>query len=138
MAHSNDEIRKCLEIHTIRPSYHRIKVLEYLLSKENHPTVDEIYSALAIELPTLSKTTVYNTLTLFIKAGLVRLVTTEGNETRYDANVADHGHFRCEQCGKIYDFLINLDLVKTPGLEQFKVREKSVYYKGICPKCPEK
>jgi Fur family transcriptional regulator, peroxide stress response regulator len=138
MAHSSDEIRKCLEIHTIRPSYHRIKVLEYLLSKENHPTVDKIYSALAIELPTLSKTTVYNTLTLFIKAGLVRLVTTEDNETRYDANVADHGHFRCEQCGKIYDFLINLDLVKTPGLEQFKVREKSVYYKGICPKCPEK
>ena len=138
MAHSNENFRECLEKHNIRPSYHRIKVLEYLLSKKTHPTVDEIYSELAIELPTLSKTTVYNTLSLFIKEGLVRLVTTEDNETRYDANVADHGHFRCEQCGRIFDFLLNLDNVKTSGLEQFKVREKNVYYKGICPECLEK
>ena len=53
----------------IRPSYHRIKVLEYLFDHEDHPTADEIYAVLHSQIPTLSKTTVYNTLNSFVEAG---------------------------------------------------------------------
>jgi Fur family transcriptional regulator, peroxide stress response regulator len=46
----------------IRPSYQRLKILEYLTNNQSHPTVDQIFQNLHLEIPTLSKATVYNTL----------------------------------------------------------------------------
>ena len=77
----------------IKPSYARIKIYSYLQLNRMHPTVDEIYNALVNEIPTLSKTTVYNTLKLFESAGITRAITIEDNEARYDINVDNHGHF---------------------------------------------
>jgi Fur family peroxide stress response transcriptional regulator len=131
-------VHEYLVKNNIKPLYNRVKVLEYLLDKQNHPTVDEIYNDLVKELPTLSKTTVYNTLKLFLQANLVRLITIEDNETRYDVNIPNHGHFKCEECKEIYDFTIDIDGVETEELSQFKIKEKSVYYKGICPGCLNK
>lgn len=122
----------------IKPSYQRIKILQYLISKRNHPTVDKIFNDLIKEIPTLSKATVYNTLDLFKKKNLARVVTIEDNETRFDAKVVNHGHFKCESCGSIYDFEINIDSFLTDLLEHFKINEKNVYFKGICPGCLEK
>lgn len=36
----------------IKPSQHRIKILEYLTTKRNHPTVDKIFNDLIREIPT--------------------------------------------------------------------------------------
>ena len=58
-----------LSNHNIKPSLQRIAVYSYLIEKKNHPTVDMIYSDLHPTMPTLSKTTVYNTLKLFIENG---------------------------------------------------------------------
>jgi Fur family transcriptional regulator, peroxide stress response regulator len=119
----------------IRPSYQRIKVLEYLTTKRCHPTVEQIFNVLIKEVPTLSKATIYNTLNLLIKAKLVRVVTIEDNETRYDIMIPNHGHFKCELCGTIFDFTVNIDNFMTDELNEFKINEKNVYFKGICPSC---
>ncbi len=132
---NTESIRALLMKHNIKPSYPRIRIMEYLLAKRNHPTVEKIYGELVKEIPTLSKTTVYNTLNLFINANITRVVTIEDNETRYDADITNHGHFKCETCGMVYDFSISSDDIETKGLEKFEVHEKNVYYKGICPKC---
>ena len=50
----------------IKPSQQRIALLEYLVKHPVHPTADELYSRLSPMMPTLSKTTVYNTLRLFV------------------------------------------------------------------------
>ena len=130
-----DNLVKTLVEKNIKPSYQRIKILEYLITKRNHPTVDKIFNDLIKEIPTLSKATVYNTLDLFKKANLAIVVTIENNETRYDAKVASHGHFKCENCGNIYDFNVNIDNLPVDSLEHFKINEKNVYFKGVCPKC---
>ena len=130
-----DDLSECMKKNNIKPSYSRIKILDYLVTKRSHPTVDEIHQELVKELPTLSKSTVYNTLNLFIKEKLARILTIEDNETRYDATVENHGHFKCEECGNIYDFIINIDAVETMGLQRFKVHEKNVYFKGLCKSC---
>ncbi|MGZ5491385.1 MAG: Fur family transcriptional regulator [Nitrososphaeraceae archaeon] len=130
-----DNLVKTLVEKNIKPSYQRIKILEYLITKRNHPTVDKIFNDLIKEIPTLSKATVYNTLDLFKKANLAIVVTIENNETRYDAKVASHGHFKCENCGNIYDFDVNIDNLPVDSLEHFKINEKNVYFKGVCPKC---
>ncbi|WIV13734.1 transcriptional repressor [Proteiniborus sp. MB09-C3] len=119
----------------IRLSHQRLKVLEYVANHRCHPTVDQIYSDLHKEIPTLSKTTVYNTLNTLIEAGLVKLITIEDNETRYDIVTENHGHFKCESCRTIYDFEINIDSFNSKDLNGFRIDNKDVYFKGICPKC---
>jgi hypothetical protein len=47
-----------------------MKILEYLRSVCTHPTVDEVYVKLHPGLPTLSRTTVYNTLKLLAEKGI--------------------------------------------------------------------
>jgi len=135
MSICRENIGQQLLQHQIKPSYPRIRILEYLLTTKNHPTVEQIYKGLLKELPTLSKTTVYNTLNLFVHANIVRVVTIEDNETRYDADVSQHGHFKCLCCGGIYDFYFSSDDIKTADLNDFQITTKDVYYKGICPKC---
>ena len=58
----------------IRLSHQRLKVLEYITMHRTHPTVDHIYNDLQKEVPTLSKTTIYNTLNTLKDAGLVKVV----------------------------------------------------------------
>ena len=124
--------------HNVRPSYQRLKIMEYLAGKRHHPTADEIYRALCDDIPTLSKTTVYNTLALFVRTNLARRIVVEDNEAHYDAVVDDHGHFRCDSCGIIFDFTIGFESTMEEGLASFDVREKHVYYQGLCPNCHTK
>ena len=119
----------------IKPSYQRMKIFEYLTEMRNHPTVDEIFKDLVKEIPTLSKATIYNTLDLFKRSELARVVTIENNETRYDSEVSIHGHFKCENCGRIFDFPVDEEFLSYDTLENFKITEKNVYFKGICSRC---
>jgi len=130
-----DFLSKELKKKNIRLSHHRLKVLEYLSSNLNHPTVDKIFVDLQKEVPTLSKTTIYNTLDVLVKAGMARVVTIEDNETRYDIITENHGHFKCERCGLIYNFAIDLSEYNSQDLVGFDVLERSVYFKGICYGC---
>jgi len=119
----------------IRPSFQRMKVLEYLVTQRCHPTVDQIYNTLLKEVPTLSKATIYNTLNLLIEAKLARIVTIEDNENRYDITVSNHGHFKCELCSSIFDFNVDIDSFMVDKLNGFIINEKNVYFKGVCPRC---
>ncbi len=117
----------------IRPSITRVKILEYLRSVCSHPTVEEVYSELLGELPTLSKTTVYNTLKLLAEQGIVKALTIDGTHIRYDGCTDFHGHFMCSECGKVYDFDVTNGTEK--GLENFEVLTREVFYSGKCKQC---
>lgn len=130
-----NELANELKMKNIRLSHQRLKVLEYLIHNRCHPSVDTIYTALHHEIPSLSKTTIYNTLNTLVEAGLVRVITIEDNETRYDITIDDHGHFKCDHCGSIYDFDVDMSKLATTTLKDFVVQDKNVYFKGICPNC---
>jgi len=132
---SFEDLKQELKIKNINLSYQRLKVLEYLSQNQCHPTVEQIYTDIQNDIPTLSKTTVYNTLRILVDAGIVRVITIEDNETRYDIEVEDHGHFKCESCGTIFDFHIDIDSLTTRDLNKFKINNKNVYFNGICPRC---
>lgn len=133
-----EQLTSELKNRNIRLSHQRLKVLEYINKHKTHPTVDQIYTDLQKEVPTLSKTTIYNTLNTLLNANLVKVLTIEENETRYDATTKNHGHFKCESCGEIFDFDINFDSLGTEDLSNFKISHKDVYFKGMCPKCIQK
>jgi Fe2+ or Zn2+ uptake regulation protein len=129
------EIKKILSTNNIKPSLPRIKIYEYLDKYKSHPTVDEIYIALVDELITLSKTTVYNTLNLFVENNIITQILIEENEIRYDITTINHGHFKCTVCNKIYDFDYDLSKYKINALEGFIPNEYHTYIKGICKNC---
>ncbi|MGL6115223.1 Fur family transcriptional regulator [Cetobacterium sp. SF1] len=133
-----ENIGTYLKEHGIKPSYQRMKIFEYLLENRNHPTVDTIYKALAPEIPTLSKTTVYNTLNLFMEKQIAKVIVIEENETRYDVDTSVHGHFKCESCGCIKDLDIDLSALNLKQLENYEVKEYHMYFKGICEDCLKK
>jgi Fur family transcriptional regulator, peroxide stress response regulator len=130
-----DDLLNELKKKKIRLSHQRLKVLEYLTQNYIHPTADQIYNGLHDEVPTLSKTTVYNTLNSLVEAGLIRVINIEDNETRYDIVIENHGHFKCQSCRKIFDFNIDIDSFDTHELNEFKIIDKNIYFKGICPQC---
>lgn len=119
----------------IKPSHQRVMIYFYLETNFIHPTALQIYESLKKSIPTLSKSTVYSTLKAFSRATIVREITIEENEIRYEFNVHDHGHFRCNECGKIYDFEINSDCIHTDELSGFLIDDKNVFYKGTCASC---
>lgn len=133
--YSQKQIKKYLTQKGLRPSHVRVQVLKYLLEHRTHPTADEIFSSLAEEMPTLSRTSVYNALRAFVEAGLVKVVTVEGDKARFDADMKEHGHFRCSRCGRVYDFGFSFEGLQWEGLEDFEVESKELYLRGLCPEC---
>lgn len=119
----------------VKPSYLRTRILEYMLRYRNHPTVDMIYQALAPEIPTLSRTTVYNTVNLFMEKGLVQRIGIDDQEMRYDADTEVHAHFRCERCGTILDLPVDPYLTPVKYPEGLVVSEIQYYLRGLCEKC---
>jgi Fe2+ or Zn2+ uptake regulation protein len=132
---SNERYHQKLIEKGIQSSFQRIQVLKYLYECEGHANAEEIYQALHGEIPTLSRTTIYNTLKLFLENGLVRVISIDGVEKRYDAILADHGHFKCENCGKIFNFPVEMNRIPLQGLDGFQVTEKNVFFNGLCPDC---
>lgn len=119
----------------INPSFQRLKILEYLMENNTHPTVDNIYNALINIIPTISKTTIYNTLKLFVEKNLAQTITIDENEVRYDGNVEPHAHFKCIKCGKVYDIKIDSANFDYNEVDGHKVLECHIYFNGICKNC---
>ncbi len=128
-----------LHHHQVPPSIQRLTILKYLIEHPIHPNVDKIYNALNEELPTLSRTTVYNTLKLLSDHKVIQTLTIDEHNNCYDANVRPHAHFQCRKCGRIYDlgYTDGCDLCSTGEREGFLVEEAQLYYKGICRSCRE-
>lgn len=116
----------------IRPSVQRIAVTGYLLTHRTHPTAEEIYQALLPDYPTLSRTTVYNTLKCLAKAGQILVLDIDPITQHFDGNTERHAHFMCNKCSMIYD----IELITAPTApEEFKVEETQVAFRGICSCC---
>lgn len=126
-----------LKEYSIRPTVQRIAIYDYINSMKNHPTIEMVYTAIQPEFPTLSKTTIYNTLKKFVKAGIIQPLTIEENEMRFDADISPHIHFKCTQCESITDFFIpdNRKSISSFIPESYQVNEEHMYIHGICRTC---
>ena len=129
------QIAQCLKEKGIRPTPHRISIYDNLCHRCDHPTVDMIFTDMRPQYPTLSRTTVYHTLDELARIGLVRTVTIDSVEIRYDADISLHGHFRCTGCGTLADFPVAGGRLKGRGLEGYEIRTEDVYFTGLCPVC---
>ncbi len=124
----------------IRPSLQRLAIMDYLINHPIHPTVDDVYQGLCNKIPTLSRTTVYNTLRMLSEEQAAQMITIDDHRVCYDGNINNHIHFYCKKCGKVIDLFEE----QAPQFEEDKmvggniVQEEQLYYKGICAECAKK
>lgn len=129
------QIEQILKEKEIKPSFHRLKILEFLYRENFHYNVDKIYREIIKEIPTLSKTTIYNTLNLFAEKGVVLALRINENEVIYDHNTFFHAHLKCTKCGKIYDIDISSYFPQKDELEGHSIQDSQIYFTGICKNC---
>ncbi len=115
----------------IQPTSQRLAIARYVLATDEHPSADEVFARVKPPLPILSRATVYNTLNLFVKQGLLReLIIAEG-KTVFDPNVERHHHFIEEGTGRIHDVPWTAVKVKNvEGLPGFEVHDYQVIMRG--------
>jgi len=121
----------------IKPSVQRIAIMDYLLTHRTHPSVDEVYTSLCEAMPTLSRTTVYNTLELLSESGAALMLTIDEGKVCFDGDTSPHAHFLCRKCGKIYDLPVESTIKEVMGLspDGHVIDEVHYYYKGPCKNC---
>lgn len=113
--------------------------MDYLIHHPIHPTIEDVYNALCTKLPTLSKTTVYNTLRMLSERQAAQMITIDDHRVCYDGNIEPHVHFFCKKCGRVTDLFGEQAprLAEPMTIDGNIVTEQQLYYKGICRECAE-
>jgi len=114
----------------------RVKILELLMESHKHPTAEDIYNKLLKDTEILSFATVYNTLRLFCKVGIIEEVRIEKDRVHYDYIRRPHNHLLCYKCNKIIDIYEEMVLTDIPKiLDGHKIEKGHICYYGICKEC---
>ncbi len=120
----------------IKPSLQRLAIMEYLMNHSTHPTADMIFNDLFPSMPTLSKTTVYNTLRLLAGEGAILSLSIDEKNVRYDGDISNHAHFKCKKCGCLYDLPVEgMNSIHVENKGNLLITECHLYYKGFCERC---
>lgn len=139
MTSNSEDLKELLTMNGLKPTYQRLMILDYLQEhRTEHPTVERIYTALSGQMPMLSMTTVYNTLSSLLRVGLVSAITITGTEVRYDFLTTPHHHFLCRNCGRIFDVDVKCPVAERRNMKGYSVEEVHGYFKGLCKVCQKK
>ena len=113
-------------------------ILRVLKRTTSHVTADWVYEQVRKEIPSISLGTVYRNLKLLQQEGKLLELDLAGTVSRFEANTRNHHHFRCEQCGRIFDVDEPVDgelderVARKMG---FKVSNHRLEFRGLCKDC---
>ena len=99
LAHVDEHLRA----HGITPTQQRVDIAAILFARSQHLSAEEVLERVNCETALVSKATVYNTLGLFARKGLVREVIIDPNKVFYDSNIQPHHHFYNIDSGELID-----------------------------------
>lgn len=88
----------------VRLTHQRIEIFREVASSRDHPDAETVFRGVRARVPTVSLDTVYRTLWLLEKLGLVKTLGSRCDPTRFDAKLDSHHHFICGSCGCVRDF----------------------------------
>lgn len=114
---TTSDIEQKLRSHGVLPTAQRVEVAEVLLRDPQHLSADQIIDVLRERGCAVSKATVYNTLNLFSKNGLVREINVDAARRYYDSTTHAHHHFYHVDTGELTDIAEDsVDIVNLPPL----------------------
>ncbi len=127
----NRDFAGLLKEHGVQPSAQRAAVASYVLTTAEHPTAETVWSRVKKHFPMISRATVYNTLNLLTRKGLLRQFVLVDGKTVFDANVGNHHHFIDKKTGRIYDIPWDaLEVSRLESLGRFEVSDYHVVVRG--------
>ncbi len=115
-------------------------ILETVLDRDDHPTSDQVFADVARRLPGISRATVYRTLEILVRLGLITKASHPGRGVRYDGRTEIHHHLVCLRCDRIRDFhddRLNALSIPDTSTWGFRTVDFSVQLRGICHDCRE-
>ena len=125
----------------LRHTYERERVLEHILSINGHFTILSLYEEMNKDIP-ISRVSIYNTIELFLKIGLVVRHPFAGAEAEYETTMraSTHHHRVCISCGAIKELSDHKfsKAIKNRTFESFQTQFHSIYIYGLCKKCQPK
>ena len=124
-----------------RATKQRAAILKMLRNTRSHPTADQIYDTVRQQIPNISKGTVYRNLQVLREDGAISELNLNGTLSRYEEKQDKHYHFRCEQCGRVFDLdePVNTEIEKRVAERtDFKVSSHQTEFRGLCKDCQQK
>ena len=103
LAVDRDELPAMLRAHGILPTQQRVMIARVLFAGHHHFSADQVLREVNTGEEHVSKATVYNTLGLFARNGLVREVIVDPSRVFYDPNTDHHHHFYNVDTGELQD-----------------------------------
>ena len=117
--HTKQDIAELLQSHDVYPTPQRVEIAQILMSKMQHLSAEQVLAQVNLGRAVVSKATIYNTLGLFARKGLVREVIVDPTKVFYDSNTSAHHHFYNVDTGELMDIaeddLPIASLPKSPG-----------------------
>lgn len=125
----------------IRPTAVRLLILRTMMRGDETVSMREMEQW----LPTVDKSTISRTLSLFLLHKLVHVVDDGSGSAKYavcaddcSCSVEDeHTHFYCERCHRTF-CLKQIAVPVVPLPQGFKLTGVNYVLKGLCPECAEK
>jgi len=134
---SGDIISKLSE-HGYRLTPQRMMVLSAIENSDNHISAEEIYAQVVAKYSHVNISTVYRTLELLKRLGLVTETDLGGGRVRYHpTDKGHHHHLVCQECGKIIDLDESvLSSLKSALLREYKF-SADLRHLGIFGRCAD-
>ncbi len=115
----------------ISPTRQRVEIAEFLFQRPQHLSAEKILEGVTCEGKRVSRATVYNTMGLFSRKGVVREVLIDRERVFYDSNPEAHQHLYNVETGELTDvYDAEIDLVSDPELpEGLKIIDTDIVYR---------
>lgn len=105
--HKSDNLADRLQSHGVLPTKQRMDIAAVLFARDQHLSADQVLDQVNRSQYQVSKATVYNTLNLFARQGLIREVIVDSTKVFYDTNTHNHHHFYNMDSGELTDISAN-------------------------------
>jgi Fur family peroxide stress response transcriptional regulator len=125
-------------VHRLKITPQRVAIYREISSKADHPTADEVFRRVRKEYPNISLDTVNRTLSTFVDIGVLDSVEVFGGGRRFDRDPAEHHHFHCTECRKVFDFYdTDVNDIEIPEAirTKFHITGRRLVLKGVCEAC---
>lgn len=101
---TESDLSKVLRKAGLRPTRQRLALGALLFGVEHrHITAETLHAEAVAAGEPVSLATVYNTLHMFRRAGLLREIAIDGSRAYFDTNTSNHNHFLIESEGRLVD-----------------------------------
>ena len=100
---SRAEVIDLMRTKGVNPTQQRVEIAQTLFAEPQHVSAEQVLTLVNKQRALVSKATVYNTLGLFARKGLVREVIVDPSKAFYDPTMSPHHHFYNIDTGELMD-----------------------------------